>query len=218
MTIWIQLCVLQIHAPNPSKGRHISYVLQLSSSASMCTTFGFIEWVVHPLLSMDRLRRTGINRTHVYSNKRRTNSKRGEVQAVCSAVVHLCTVFFVVITTAHMAAHCGHAECGSRSLLLRVLIETVHNVSTCFFWDYLHTLVLQLDSKYSNASVSGLTNVCVFYGKYSGVKKMSKYTFHSCVCKRNSLFRCQGQGLSSVFFFEWASQCLQMGLLYLYSH
>lgn len=71
--------------------------------------------------------------THVYSAKHRTDSKKGEVQAVRDAVVRLCTGFFVVITASHMAANCGHAECESLSLLLCVLIETVHNVSTCFF-------------------------------------------------------------------------------------
>lgn len=141
-----------LHACTRFPIREVSYAPQPSNSATTCTTLGLIEWVVHLPLSMERLPRTGINSTHVYSHKRRTNSKRGEVQAVCGAVVRLCTVFFVVITTAHMAANCGHAECGSRSLLLHGLIETVHNVSTCFFWDYLHTLALQLDSKYSNVS------------------------------------------------------------------
>lgn len=89
-----------------------------------------------------------INSAHVYSS----NSKREEVQAVRGAVVRLCTGFFVVITASHMAANCGRAECRSRSLPLCVLIETVHNVSTCFFWGYLHTLALQLDSNYSNVS------------------------------------------------------------------
>lgn len=128
---------------------------------------------------IQRLGRTGINSAHVYSDKRRTNSKRGEVQAVRGAVVCLCTVSFVVITATHMAANCGHAECGSWSLLLRVLIETVHDVSTCFFWDYLHTRVLQLDSKFSNVSQYQVRQMYVFCGKYSEKnKKMSKYTLH----------------------------------------
>lgn len=105
----------------------------------------------HGLIFSDFVERR-INSAHVYSAKHCTNSKGGEVQAVRGAVVRLCTGFFVVITASHMAANCGHAECGSLSLLLRVLIETVHNVSTCFFWGHLHTLTLQRNSNYSNVS------------------------------------------------------------------
>lgn len=52
-------------------------------------------------------------------------------------VAALCTMFFVVITATHIAAICYHAERGSCSPLLLILIELVHNVSTCLF----HTLV-----------------------------------------------------------------------------
>lgn len=139
-----------------------------------------------------------INRAHVYSAKRRTNSKGGEVQAVRGAVVRLCTGFFVVITASHMAANCGHAECGSLSLLLRVLIETVHNVSTCFFWGHLHTLALQRDSNYSNVSQYQVWQIyACFMGHIQGRRCIyiytSKYSMHPCVT-REILQMCRKRG------------------------
>lgn len=141
----------------PQKGSQIQYIIYISNSVCAHMHNVWLSPVSCPSSSQHGLIFSGfaerrINSEHVYSTKPRTNSKRGDVQAVRSAVVCLCTGFFVVITASHMAANCGHAECGSLRLLLCVLIETVHNVSTCFFWGHLHTLVLQLDSNYSHVS------------------------------------------------------------------
>lgn len=127
-----------------------------------------------------------INSAHVYCAKRHTNSKRGEVWAVCGAVVRLCTGFFVVITASHMAANCGRAECGSLSLLLCVLIETVHNVSACFFWGHLYTLALQLDSNYSNASQYQVWQMyACLMGNVSGIRRCLN-TVYICVLQVKS--------------------------------
>lgn len=156
VSIFLQ-CASQINELNSPKGSQTQYIIYISNSmwAHMHNVWLFPvscpSSPQHGLIFSNFVERR-INSLHVYSTKRRTNSKRREVQAVRGAVVRLCTGFFVVITASHMAANCGHAECGSLSLLLCVLIETVHNVSTCFFWGHLHTLVLQLASNYSNVS------------------------------------------------------------------
>lgn len=82
----------------------------------------------------------------------------------------LCIMFSVVITATHIAAICGHVECGSCSLLLLMLIELVYNVSTFFlqrhfshssspFYSLIPTVRMPL-------GVSGEINSCLHWQLY----------------------------------------------------
>lgn len=190
-------CASQINEPNSPKGSQIQYIIYISNSV-----WAHVHnvWLLagscpsspqHGLIFSDFVEQR-INSAYVYSAKRRTNSKRGEVQAVRGAVVRPCTGFFVVITASHMAANCGHAECGSLSLLLCMLIETVDSVSTCFFWGHLHTLALQLDSDYSNVSRYQVwqTYAC-FMGDIRG-RRRGLNTVYICVLQEKSS-KCAGK-------------------------
>lgn len=157
----------------------------------------------HGLISSDLVERR-INSAHVYSAKHHTDSKKGEVRAVRGAVVRLCTGFFVVITASHMAANCGHAECRSLSLLLCMLIEMVHNVSTCFFWGHLHTLALQLDSNYSNVSQYQVWQMyACFMGTIRGRRRCLNTAYIRVLQEKSSKCAGKSRGLSSVL---WSSE------------
>lgn len=77
-------------------------------------------------------------------------------------------MLFVVITATHIAAICDHAECGSCSLLLLMLIELVLSVSTCFLpRDVLHSSFPPFYSWIQTAQMllvaSGEINSCVHF-------------------------------------------------------
>lgn len=95
------------------------------------------------------------NVAHVESRKDYPYSKRCEKFRLFVPAAGFGMMLFAVIAPAHIAAIYDRVGCGSRSLLLLVVIETVHNVWTHSFRKSFFTLlfpILQLDSSCSNVA------------------------------------------------------------------
>lgn len=95
------------------------------------------------------------NVAHVESTEDHPYSKRCEKFRLFVPAAGFGTMLFAVIAPAHIAPIYDRVECGSCSLPLLMLIETVHNVWTHSFRKSFFTLlfpILQFDSSCSNAA------------------------------------------------------------------